>query len=361
MNRRLINFQNDVLLAEHTTIGLGGKAKYFLSCKSLEEIRSSLTYARDNNLRVHVLAGGSNVIFSDKGFDGLVLKIDLRGIAMNDEGEWVTAVVAAGENWDDFVKLCIGHHCGGIECLSGIPGSVGATPIQNVGAYGQEVSDTIVSLKALDRERLDIVEFPAAECRFEYRRSRFKSIDRDRYIITEVTFRLRKFARSEVRYPELDKFIKSRVDLTSLADGRPFLEAVRSAVIALRRTKSMVIDPADPNTRSVGSFFMNPILTSDEFAKLEYQWKRAGYGHNDSIPTFPAQDRVKVPAAWLVEKAGFQKGYRKGGVGVSANHTLALINCGGTSKELVELANEIEEKVYERFGVLLEREPVVVM
>ena len=352
-----ISIQCDVLLSPFTTIGLGGKAKYFVSCQTVDHVREALRFAREQNLRVHIHGSGSNVVFPDEGFGGLVMRIELKGTFF-DEGEPERVTAAAGEAWDAFVQQCIARHLGGIECLSGIPGLVGATPIQNVGAYGQEVRDTITSVKVIDRRTLESVEFSNSECYFRYRRSRFKSPDFDRYVITEVTFRLRNNGRPDIRYPELQKFIASSTDVQSLPDGEPVLRAAREAVLTLRRRKSMVIDPGDPHSRSVGSFFMNPILSTDQFAELQARWKSPVGGN--AIPNFPSGDGVKIPAAWLVENAGFHKGYRSGSVGVSQNHSLALVNYNGTSRELLDLAVRIQTAVHDRFGVMLEQEPVIV-
>ena len=310
-------------------------------------------------MRVHILGGGSNLIFADHGFNGLILKIDLRGVAIDSTGTKVSAAAAAGESWDEFVGQCIEHDLAGIECLSGIPGFVGATPIQNVGAYGQEVSETIESVRALDRKSLEPVNIPGHDCRFGYRQSRFKSDDRDRFVITEVRFRLTKFGQPQIRYTELQRYVDSNLSLSGLSQGRQALDAVRSAVIALRKKKSMVIDPADPNSRSVGSFFVNPILAKEHFSTLQDRWKASG--HEKAIPVFPAGNGMKVPAAWLVENAGFPRGYRRNGAGISSNHSLALINCGGTTKELLDLAGEIESGVHQKFGIQLQREAVVVL
>jgi UDP-N-acetylmuramate dehydrogenase len=358
MQQPKLEFQENVPLSTYTTIGLGGQAKLLKLCQSVDEVRDCLTFAKDKKMSVQILGGGSNILFPDEGYDGFVIKIDLKGISLTEDGDWIVAHAAAGEDWDEFVRLCIEHDCSGIECLSGIPGLIGATPMQNVGAYGQEVSDTIVSLKTLDSKSLKQAEFTNKECRFGYRQSRFRIEDAGRYIITEVTFRLRRYGRPEIRYPELRNYIEAHFGLNILSSGRAALDAVRSAVLAIRKKKSMVIDPTDPNTMSVGSFFMNPILPQSEFAKLEEQWKLSG--GKDPIPTFNAQGSIKVPAAWLVEKAGFHRGYRKGGAGISANHSLALINCGGTTREILDLAEEIQEKVFKSFAIRLEREPVVV-
>lgn len=340
--------QENVPLADHTTLGLGGPARYLVTAQSVDQIRECLTLARRERLPVQVLGGGSNIVFPDAGFPGLVLKVGLPGVAF--EGDTVTA--GAGEVWDDLVATCVERGLAGIECLSGIPGLVGATPIQNVGAYGQEVSDTLVSLRALDRESLEPVEFAGAECRFGYRRSRFKLADRDRYIVTQVTFHLRSGGRPNIQYPELQHYLQERVNLDEMESGRPVLSAVRQAVLTLRRGKSMLVDPADPHSRSAGSFFVNPILSGRELMRLQAEWTQ--------IPVFRTPEGLKVPAAWLVERAGFPKGTRRGGVGLSAHHALALVNYGGTARELLNLAGEIQQQVHATFGIHLELEPVIV-
>jgi UDP-N-acetylmuramate dehydrogenase len=356
MNQNIL--LNNEPLSLHTTIGLGGNAHSFTICTTVDQIKECLAYAKERNLPLQVIGAGSNIIFPDTGYPGLVMKVGLQGVSIDEDSNGATITAQAGEEWDAFVRLCIQRDCAGIECLSGIPGLVGATPIQNVGAYGQEVRETIVALTALDRQTLAEVKFSGSECGFSYRQSRFKASDADRYIVTSVTFRLRKRVRPEVRYAKLRNYLESHGNLDALEPGRPTLEAVRSAVLALRKKKSMVLDPSDPNTRSVGSFFMNPVLTREQFDALDKLWKRRGKA--DAIPTFPAEKGVKVPAAWLVERAGFHKGFRKGGAGISSNHALALVNYGGTTRELLELASEIQEGVYAQFGIRLEREPVVV-
>ncbi|MEE3259323.1 MAG: UDP-N-acetylmuramate dehydrogenase [Candidatus Latescibacterota bacterium] len=338
--------QNNIPLAPQTTMHLGGPARYFAECTSVAEIRTALEWAAAENLPVQILGGGSNVLFPDTGYSGLVLKVALSGIEFAD----ATATVAAGENWDPFVQQCVERGLAGVECLSGIPGLVGATPIQNVGAYGQEVQDTIIAVQALDRENLAEVTFTNTQCRFAYRQSRFKAGDRDRHIITAVTYLLDPSGQPQIRYPELRRHIGDELD--GLAPGRPALSAVRNTVLKLRRNKSMVIDPQDPNARSVGSFFLNPVITAGAFATIEQQ-------HPD-VPHFPAPDGVKVPAAWLVEQAGFHKGLKRGGAGISDHHALALVNRSGTTREILALAAEIQDAVETTFGIRLEREPVLI-
>jgi UDP-N-acetylmuramate dehydrogenase len=353
-----MHLRENIALAPHTTIGLGGNARWFAECTTNEHIIECLEHARKHLLRTCIFAGGSNVVFPDHGFDGLVAHIATRGMTFTDDGDYVRVRCAAGEYWDTLVEECVRRGLGGIECLSGIPGSVGATPIQNVGAYGQEVADTIVMVEAMDRTSFSLVRFDNAGCEFGYRQSRFKGKDANRFVVTGVEFRLRRHALPVVRYPELQKQIEATVDLLTLDAGRDSLEAVRNAVLTLRRKKSMVVDPSDPNSRSVGSFFTNPVVSDKEFEVLAQRWRDKG--GSSPIPVFPAGELVKVPAAWLVEQAGFKKGFRRGGVGVSTNHSLALVNYGGSSEELLALATLIQRAVFNVFGVKLEPEPVIV-
>lgn len=354
-----MTIQNNVHLSQLTTLQLGGSADYFATCTSSDELLEILTYAKTKGLRVQILGGGSNTIFSDDGFRGLVVKIAIKGITFTESGDYVHAAVKSGEEWDTFVRSCVDQGLGGIECLSGIPGLVGATPIQNVGAYGQEVKETIQSVTAVERATNAIVTFSNSDCRFSYRQSRFKQHDANRYVITEVTFRLAKDGRPELRYPELKKIADATLQLSELSSGKESLETVRSIVLSLRRKKSMVIDPADPNSRSVGSFFLNPIVDQQTLLNIAEQWKSIGDG--TTVPSFPSEGKVKIPAAWLIEKSGFKKGYKKNGVGISENHTLALVNYGGTVAALLSMAKEVQDKVLQVFGVTLEREANVIV
>ena len=344
-------------LAQHTTLGLGGPARYFHECTTEAELREALTWARERRLRVQIMGGGSNLVVVDAGFPGLVLKLAIGGIALRETTQGVELTAAAGVEWDALVRRVVERGWTGIECLSGIPGTVGATPIQNVGAYGQEIAETLVSVRCLERAGLTEVVFPRDQCEFAYRSSRFKSRDHDHYIVLDITLRLYRDRLPQLRYAELAQAVRHHGELERLAPADA-VSVVRNTVLELRRRKSMVLDPTDPNGRSVGSFFMNPVLSADAFDRLVHRWGAAGEG--DGIPTFPADGRVKVPAAWLIEQAGFRKGYRRGGVGISTRHALALVNHGGTTAELLALAEAIERAVYERFGVRLEREPVVV-
>lgn len=336
--------QENVSLAPLTTIGIGGPARFFLRATTVDEIRDALKWAAEREQQVFFLGGGSNLLVSDEGFDGLVVHVDLRGIVVESEDEFAMVKVAAGEPWDDFVAFAVEHKYAGVECLSGVPGSTGATPIQNVGAYGQDVSETIVRVEALDRTTDRVITLTNWECRFGYRASLFKNHERDRYVVVAVTFRLKVGGCATIRYPELQKFVDERG--VSVDD----LQGVRDAVIAIRKRKGMVLDASDPDTRSDGSFFMNPVLTLaqyDAFARIA-----------PNAPHFPAGDEVKLSAAWLIEHAGFSKGFTMGNVGLSSKHTLAVINRGGgTAAEVKELVKLIQGKVREQFGVELHPEP----
>ena len=340
-----LRIERDVPLAPLTTLGIGGPARYFIRARSVDEIREAITWTAGNGEPLLVLGGGSNVLIADEGFPGLVLHIALRGINVESEDpDSVMVKVAAGEVWDEFVALAVANRWAGIECLSGIPGSTGATPIQNVGAYGQEVSETIVRVEALDRSNSRVITLNNRECGFGYRSSLFKNREKDRYVVLAVTFRLRPNGAAAVRYPELRKYLEDRG--ASLED----LQQARDAVIAVRRRKGMVLDPADPDTRSDGSFFMNPIITRSAFEELA---ARSG-----NMPNFPAGDDVKLSAGWLIENAGFTKGFVHGNVGLSSKHTLAIINRGGgTAREVLELVRMIQQKVREKFGVEIQPEP----
>lgn len=327
--------RTDIRFSDLTTLRLGGPAERFVEARTDDEIIGALTSAPGALL---VMSGGSNLVVADEGFPGTAVRIASRGVEV--EGERVT--VAAGEPWDGFVAFCVDRDLAGIECLSGIPGSAGATPIQNVGAYGQDVSQTIAAVRVYDRDRGAIATLSPADCGFGYRTSALKRSDR--YVVLSVTFALSSSTHaSAVRYAELARAVSDR----------PSLAEVREAVLSLRRAKGMVIDPDDPDSISAGSFFVNPVLTADEFAKL---------GSRYDLPSWAEPDgRVKTSAAWLIEHAGFGRGYGNGQVGISSKHTLALINRGeATTDELLALARELRDGVRERFGVELQVEPTLV-
>src|SRR3989441_18644 len=349
-------FREQVPLAPFTTLGLGGPARYFHACATAAELREALTLAGQRRLRVQIIGGGSNLVVADAGFPGAVLKVAIGGVALRDTAQGVEVTAGAGVEWDALVRQAVERGWTGIECLAGIPGTVGATPIQNVGAYGQEIADTLVSVRCLERDRLTEVVFTRDQCEFAYRNSRFKGRDRDGYVVLEVTLRLQRDTLPQVRYAELLQAVRRTGELERL-EPTDAVSVVRNAVLALRRRKSMVLDPADPNTRSAGSFFTNPVLSAAAFADLAQRWKE--------IPSFPADGGVKVPAAWLVEHAGFPKGYRSGGgggggAGISTRHALALVNRGGTSADLLALAEEVRAGVEKQFGIRLAYEPEVV-
>jgi UDP-N-acetylmuramate dehydrogenase len=342
--RPAIRFEENVPLAPLTTIGIGGPARWFARATSVDEISDALRWAREQSLPIFILGGGSNLLISDAGFPGLVVQIDLRGITLQteDEAEYAMVRVAAGEPWDPFVAYAVDRGWAGIECLSGIPGSTGATPIQNVGAYGQDVSETIARVEALDRTTGLVRTFTNWDCRFGYRSSLFKNYERERYIVLGVTFRLKVGGAASIRYPELQRY----VDEHGIAD----LKGVRGAVIAIRKRKGMVIDRTDPDTRSDGSFFMNPVLTAEEYDDFALRAPDA--------PHFPTGADVKLSAAWLIEHAGFHKGYAHRNVGLSTKHTLAVVNRGGgTAAEVLELVEMIQGRVREEFGVEIHPEP----
>jgi UDP-N-acetylmuramate dehydrogenase len=347
--------QQYIPLAPLTTLGVGGAARFFATIQQESEIPVALAFAAQYDLPVFVLGGGSNLVIADAGFSGLVIHIALRGIASQLENACARVCAAAGEPWDVFVAHCVGQGWTGLECLSGIPGSVGGTPVQNVGAYGQEVSETIASVRAFDRQIGQIVELSNAECQFEYRRSRFNTLERDRFIVLAVTYMLHVNGAPALRYADLKQFFAASNTAPTLAD-------VRAAVLTIRRRKAMVLDPADPDTRSAGSFFKNPVISNEAFIAMESNARTAGWLKADEvIPHYPADEgQLKVPAAWLIEHAGFAKGYTHGNVGLSSKHSLALINrSGARSSEVVELMREIQSRVQARFGLMLIPEPIL--
>ena len=339
-----MELQENVPLAPLTTIGIGGPARFFFRATSADEVREALAWARERSLDTFVLGGGSNLLISDAGFDGVVIHVDLRGVTVESEDGHAMVKVAAGEPWDAFVAQAVRNGWAGIECLSGIPGSTGATPIQNVGAYGQDVSETIARVEALDRSTDRVVWFTNEECRFGYRASLFKNVEPGRYVVLSVTFRLKRGGCATIRYPELQKYVDERG--ISSAD----LQGVRDAVIAIRKRKGMVLDPNDPDTRSDGSFFMNPVIAASVYEDFARKAPDA--------PHYPAGDAVKLSAAWLIEHAGFGKGFTHGNVGLSTKHSLAIVNRGGgTAAEVVELVKMIQARVREVYGVEMHPEP----
>ncbi|MDX6696921.1 MAG: UDP-N-acetylmuramate dehydrogenase [Solirubrobacteraceae bacterium] len=335
----------DVALAPFTTLRLGGPARRLVTAETDEDLMQA---AADPDALL--LAGGSNVVIADAGVPGTVVRVATRGVEAREDDLRAQLDVAAGEDWDGLVAWTVEEGLSGFECMSGIPGSVGATPIQNVGAYGQEVAETIVSVRALDRASGELVELAPADCGFGYRTSRFKHADRGRFAILRVRYALPRSGRSaRIGYAELADVLE-----VEMGDRAP-LERVREAVLELRRGKGMVVDPEDPDSVSAGSFFTNPILSADEFAALR---ERAGA----EPPGWPEPDgRVKTSAGWLIRRAGFDRGHGDGSIGLSAKHALAIVNRGGgTTAELVAFARELRDGVCGRLGVALEPEPVLV-
>lgn len=340
--------EENVPLAPMTTLQIGGAARFFAEAQHEHELREAFAFATERQLPVFVLGGGSNVLIADDGFRGLVVRVALRGITWNDDDDQTTVTANAGESWDNFVRQCVARNLAGIECLSGIPGLVGGTPVQNVGAYGQEVSETIVAVRAYDRQANQVVTLDNTACGFRYRTSIFNTTEKDRYVVLAVTYALKPNGEPTLRYPDVKNYFAGRTE-------RPSLAEVRQAVIEIRARKGMVIQADDPDCRSAGSFFKNPILAAETLAKLEAAAKT-------KPPSFSAEPgKVKVPAAWLIEHAGFQKGYVKGRAGISSKHTLALINRGNASaSDVLALVAEIQQQVNERFGVWLMPEPIFV-
>jgi UDP-N-acetylmuramate dehydrogenase len=339
-------------LSDLTTLRLGGPARRLVEARTEQEVVDAVQQADVEDEPLLVLAGGSNVVIADDGFPGTVVRMLTSGVEREDG----TLTAQAGEPWDPLVERAVNAGLAGIECLSGIPGSVGATPIQNVGAYGQEVSETITAVRVHDRETHTTQELSPDECRFTYRSSVFKRTP-NRWVVLAVTYELHPQPQSmPIRYPELARELN-----VGVGDTAP-LQQVRDAVLTLRRRKGMVLDPADPDSVSAGSFFTNPILDPDEFEQLRQRVQRK-LGDHAQPPAFPEPDgRIKTSAAWLVERAGYARGYGDPGtIAVSSKHTLAITNRGaGTATQLLALAREIADGVEREFGVTLVPEPVLI-
>jgi UDP-N-acetylmuramate dehydrogenase len=341
-----VTIREEVSLAGYTTFGIGGPARWFAEARTEEDVAEAVRWAGRRGLPLFVLGGGSNLLVPDEGYAGVVVLIAIRGV----EREGCRFDVGAGEPWDPFVDRTLEAGCAGVECLAGIPGSVGGTPVQNVGAYGQEVAETIVSVRALDRRTGEFAEMSREACGFRYRESVFNTTERGRYIVTRVRFGLREGGAPTLRYQDLQRGFAGAV-------RAPTLVEVAAAVRESRRGKGMLIVEGDPDCRSAGSFFKNPVVSAAEFAAVA---RAAGLGEAE-VPHWPAgAGRVKLPAAWLLERAGFVKGYGEGAVRVSSRHTLALTNRGGASfADVARMEREIVGGVEGRFGVRLEREPVL--
>ncbi len=335
------------LLAGHTTLRVGGPARRFVPATTEADLVSAVKGCDERGEPVLILGGGSNTLIGDDGFDGTVVSVATRGIQADEVtacgGAFLTA--AAGEPWDALVARAVAEECTGVEALSGIPGTVGATPIQNVGAYGQEVASAIARVRTWDRRDNKVTTFSVAECGFGYRASRFKS-EPGRWLVLDVSFQFKLGSLSApIRYAEL----AGRLGV-QLGERAP-MTAVRDAVLALRRGKGMVVDPADHDTWSAGSFFTNPTLAAAAAARLPAD-----------APRYPMADgQVKMSAAWLIDHAGFHKGYGTPPATLSTKHVLALTNRGGaTAGDILALAREVRDGVRDRFGVVLTPEPTLV-
>lgn len=347
-----LEVRENVPLAPYTTLGIGGCARWFVTATTEAEVALAVRFARERSLPLFVLGGGSNLLVSDVGFTGLVLHIALQGVQVRKETPNGTRPVtaAAGENWDRFVQFTVERNLQGMECLAGIPGTVGGTPVQNVGAYGQEVARTFESARCFDTQTSAFVDLRRPEIGFGYRTSLLNSSERGRYIVTAVTFALTPGGAPTLSYADLRRMFPE--------GATPTLAEVADAVRHIRRGKGMVVDPEDPDSRSAGSFFRNPIVPA---AMLEGIGAAASLP-KDQVPHWPAgEDCVKLPAAWLLERAGFVRGMVLGRSGISSKHTLALINRGGaTERDIAALRDQIVNAVRERFGIVLEQEPVAV-
>jgi UDP-N-acetylmuramate dehydrogenase len=344
-----MQFREHVALAAYTTFGIGGPARWFAEASTEDDVRAGVAFARERGLRLFILGGGSNVLVADEGFPGLVLRIALTGIEETGGGRGDLFRAGAGEDWDRFVALTVERGFGGLECLSGIPGTVGGTPVQNVGAYGQEVAQTISAVRAYDRHLDCWVELAAGECGFEYRRSIFNSSQPERYVVTRVDFELQRADRVEVGYPDLKRYFAG-------AAAPPTPAQVREAVREIRHRKGMLLVAGEADCRSAGSFFKNPVVPAAQVGRLA---EAAGL-NEEEVPRFAASNgSVKVPAAWLLERAGFPRGYALGRAGISTRHTLALTNLGeARACDILALRDEIQRTVQSKFGISLTPEPV---
>ena len=348
----------NVPLAQYTTLGVGGPARWFVETAAEDEILAAVRFARAHAVPHFILGGGSNLLVSDEGFPGVVVRVAGGESVWTDEGNGLASIVSsAGADWDSVVQLAVEKNCAGIECLAGIPGSVGGTPVQNVGAYGQEVSRTIVSVRALDLESEKLIDLPAADCGFAYRRSIFNTTQQGRYAITRVTYSLKLDGAPHLEYRDVRQYFAER------AIASPSLSETAAAVRAIRARKGMVLAVDDPDSHSAGSFFKNPVVVAATVPRLAAIAGR----RVDEIPQFPpgswyapGDDMVKLSAAWLIELTGFHKGFAMGRAGLSTKHVLAIINRGhATAAEIVALRDLIITRVFDRTGIRLEQEPVM--
>lgn len=353
----MIKLDSNIALAGYTTMGIGGPAANFGCVTSEAELADALDYCRQRACKPFILGGGSNLFIADAGYTASpVIQVCIEGLEQTTAPDGRTRLIAgAGMKWDDLVQYAVAENLQGIECLSGIPGTVGASPIQNIGAYGQEVKDTIAWVEGLNVSDGQKVRFSNADCQFQYRWSRFKAADGEPCVVTRVAFDLVPGGAPAVRYGDLTRYLQERgIDAPTLAD-------VRAAVLEIRRGKGMVVDPAIPDSRSCGSFFMNPIVPVDQADRVAEIASREGLlREGETMPRYPAGDgHVKLSAAWLMERAGLRRGHTHGNVGLSSLHILAIVNRGGgTSAEVLELIRHVRKTVHQRFGIILWPEPV---
>lgn len=340
----MIEVEADVPLAAWCTLEVGGPAQWFVRVRTEDEVLDALAWADAQRLPVLILGGGSNVVIADEGFAGVVVQIALSGIEVRHDENAVLFTAGAGEPWDPFVARAVDENCAGLECLSGIPGLVGGTPVQNVGAYGQEVSSVIRTVRVIDRRTRRIRTLSNDECAFGYRTSRFKHADALRFIVTQVEFALVPGGQPTIAYADVISYFAER------GGPKASLSDVRQAVVDIRSRKGMVIRQGNPANRSCGSFFVNPVVPRALFERL------------GDAPHYPVDaGHVKVPAAWLIERAGFVRGYTQGRVGISPFQAQGLINLGGaTAAEVIGLASAIKRAVWDRFHIALVPEPVLV-
>ena len=356
-----LQIREGVELAPLTTFGVGGAARFFVEARTEAEVVAAVGWAKERGVRLFVLGGGSNLLVPDEGFDGLVLRVAVMGVESCGDGLFE---VGAGEEWDGFVSRMVREGFAGVECMAGIPGSVGGTPVQNVGAYGQEVSETIERVRAWDFVRGEFVELEKAECRFRYRESLFNTDEPGRYLVTRVWFRLRAGGAATLKYAELKLRFPGAAVEAHVSEARhgapsssPTLGEVAEVVREIRRGKGMLLVEGDADCRSAGSFFKNPIVGVEVLGRVA----RVVGLEEAKVPHWGAgEGMVKLPAAWLLEQAGFVKGYGDGAVRISSRHTLALTNRGGARfEDVMRMQEEIVVGVEGKFGVRLEREPVV--
>ena len=355
-----VTILEDIPLAQYTTLGVGGPARWFIRVTSQHQLLEAVSFARAQNLPIFILGGGSNLLISDGGFDGLVIHAVFGDYSVVDPAPQffnppqnpatMSVLVDAGIIWDDFVLSVCEQGISGIECLAGIPGLVGGSPIQNIGAYGQEVASSIHSVNALDFDTLAYVVLDRDACRFAYRSSIFNTTHRNRYVVTAVEFQFDLAATPNLSYADLARHFSS-------ATVPPTPLEIYHAVRAIRARKGMLLVEGDSDSNSAGSFFKNPIVEQTAVARIAAALHIA----SAEIPHWPAgESRVKLPAAWLVERAGFHKGFRMGQAGISTKHTLALVNLGGASaSEIVGLRDAVMHRVEELFAIRLEQEPVM--